>query len=188
MMYTPWDVSIRLSCALVGILIACRGAPQQVRGGARGGVTLPSDAVLERVPIGDVAGVASNTIETTIRNPYQGNDAAIRAGQDLFARMNCVGCHGYDAKGGMGPDLTDTYWRYGGAPADIYNSIFQGRPQGMPAWGFALPRDDLWKIVAYIQALGGTFPAPLAVAGRQGNRGNLDTGAAATIKGRQDEE
>ena len=61
--------------------------------------------------------------------------------------MNCAACHGYDLKGGMGPDLTDTYWRYGGSPADIYKSIFEGRPQGMPAWGRALPPAMIWKVV-----------------------------------------
>jgi len=73
--------------------------------------------------------------------------------------MNCAGCHGYDAKGGMGPDLTDTEWRYGGTPIDIYKSIYEGRAQGMPAWGNALPTTPIWQLVAYIQSLGGTLPA-----------------------------
>jgi hypothetical protein len=59
----------------------------------------------------------------------------------------------------MGPDLTDKYWRYGGAPANIYKSIYDGRPKGMPAWGQAMPPQEIWKIVAYIQSLGGSVPA-----------------------------
>ena len=64
---------------------------------------------------------------------------AVQQGHDLFIKMNCAGCHGYDAKGAMGPNLTDGYWRYGGVPAPIFNSIYEGRPQGMPAWNPALP-------------------------------------------------
>ena len=73
--------------------------------------------------------------------------------------MKCAGCHGYDAKGGMGPDRTDTEWRYGGTPIDIYTSISEGRPQGMPAWGNTLPPNTIWLLVSYIQSLGGAFTA-----------------------------
>jgi len=168
-------------------IAACRGAPEQVRGGAQ--VTaLPADSTLASVPLGDLAGATPNRLATTITNPYANNQGAITEGKQLFAQMNCVGCHGYDAKGGMGPDLTDAYWRYGGAPAEIYKSIFEGRPQGMPAWGSAVPHDQIWKIVAYIQSLGGTFPAHMAEAGLQGNLGDLDTTAASTLKGRQNDQ
>lgn len=160
-------------------------SPEAVRGGAAGAVALPPDSLLAAVPVGDIAGVAASTLAEHIPNPYAGNTAAILAGKQLFTRMNCVGCHGYDLHGGMGPNLTDTYWRYGGAPAQIYKSIYEGRPKGMPAWGRALPRDDIWKIVAYIQAQGGAFPAALAQAGMMGNLGDRDTTAAATLKGRQ---
>ncbi len=78
---------------------------------------------------------------------------AVAAGKTLFAKMNCAGCHTYTGKGFMGPDLTDSYWRYGGAPEEIYRSIYEGRPQGMPAWGKALPSDEIWQLVHYIGSL-----------------------------------
>jgi cytochrome c oxidase cbb3-type subunit 3 len=83
--------------------------------------------------------------------------------------MNCAGCHGYDAKGGMGPNLTDTYWRYGGTPERIYESILNGRPKGMPAWGLALPPQHIWQLVAFIQSLGGTVSSGMAQAAAEGN-------------------
>lgn len=166
----------------------CRDStPEAIRGGAIGGVSLPPDSLMESIPVGDLAGVTSNTMASTIPNPYGSDAAAVQAGQQLMSRMNCVACHGYSLKGGMGPDLTDTYWRYGGAPAQIYESIYKGRPQGMPAWGRALTKDDIWKIVAYIQSKGGAFPASLANAGMQGNLGDGDTTAGATLKGRQND-
>ena len=181
------------TCALLVATVAlaaataCQGAPEQLRGGAQV-VALPPDSTLASIPLGDLAGATPNRLATTISNPYANNQGAVEEGKQLFAQMNCVGCHGYDAKGGMGPDLTDTYWRYGGSPAEIYKSIYEGRPQGMPSWGAAVPRDQVWKIVAYIQSLGGSFPAHLAEAGRQGNLGGLDSGAASTLKGRQNDQ
>lgn len=192
--------------ALVGlsgialVLGACRDQ-QDVRGGDEGRVTLPqhqgavaaatdttglpSEGALARVAIGDLAGIGNNTLDADVSNPYEHNTGAVAEGNDRFVQMNCASCHGYDLKGGMGPDLTDTYWRYGGSPADIYKSIFEGRPQGMPAWGRALTPAEIWKLVAYIQSKGGTYPAALADRGRQGDLGdNVDTTSFGTLKGR----
>lgn len=77
----------------------------------------------------------------------------IAAGHTLFVRMNCAGCHTYTGKGWMGPDLTDSYWRYGDAPQDIYRVLYEGRPQGMPAWGKKLSSNELWQLVMYIRSL-----------------------------------
>lgn len=106
-------------------------------------------------------------------NPLAGDATAIAEGHKLFLSMNCAGCHGYDAKGGMGPNLTDSYWRYGGTPQRIYQTILDGRPQGMPAWGVTLPPKSVWELVSYIQSLGGAVPAILAQAAAEGdlNRG-----------------
>lgn len=111
------------------------------------------------VPQGLSAGEAPPLAAST-DNPLANDPNAVEEGKKLFASMNCAGCHGYDAKGNMGPDLTDTEWRYGGTPIDIYKSIYEGRAKGMPAWGNTLPPATIWQLVAYIQSLGGTFPAP----------------------------
>ena len=50
-------------------------------------------------------------------NPLAGSADAVEAGHQLFGKMNCAGCHAYDLTGGMGPDLTDNSWQYGGKPA-----------------------------------------------------------------------
>ena len=130
--------------------------------------SLPSAGQLASLPLGDIAGAAEQLGQTT-KNPYENNKEAIAEGHKLFVAMNCAGCHGYDATGGMGPDLTDKYWRYGGTPASVYQSIFEGRPQGMPSWGRALPPQEIWKIVAYVETLGGTFAPTQYHAGLQGD-------------------
>jgi cytochrome c oxidase cbb3-type subunit 3 len=119
---------------------------------------LPSEGEISALPMGHIAGVTdSAALARSIPNPYEGNPQAIASGKALYIKMNCAGCHAYNAKGNMGPDLTDTYWRYGGLPAQIYSSIHDGRAEGMPAWGSALPPQEIWKLVAYIQSLGGTY-------------------------------
>ncbi len=82
------------------------------------------------------------------------------AGAKLFTGMNCDGCHGGGAVGAVGPSLTDGRWRYGGADADIFRSIAEGRPKGMPAFGGVLQPPMIWRLVAYIKSL----PPPKDVA------------------------
>ena len=130
----------------------------------------PRSGAIAAVPLGDLAGAPESTLANTIVNPYEGNAQAVQQGHTLFVRMNCAGCHGYDAKGGMGPNLTDTYWRYGGTPAAIFKSIYEGRPQGMPAWNPTLPPEEIWKLVAYVESLGGTFTPAQYQASVQGDR------------------
>ncbi len=98
-------------------------------------------------PLGDVAGAGEVPPIATVKNPLANDASAVNDGHKLFMSMNCAGCHGYGAKGGMGPNLTDTYWRYGGTPERIYQSILNGRPKGMPQWGATLPRRSIWQLV-----------------------------------------
>jgi len=137
------------------------------RDASKARVASPQEASLN-IPVGAPPGNVTAPVRPDIGNPFEGQAEATQEGKRLFGRMNCAGCHTYDGSGLMGPDLTDKHWRYGGTPAAIFKSIYEGRPMGMPAWGTALPADELWKIVAYIQSLGGTFP-PSATFAYQGD-------------------
>jgi cytochrome c oxidase cbb3-type subunit 3 len=53
----------------------------------------------------------------------------------------------------MGPSLRDTTWLYGNSDAQIYDSITEGRSNGMPAWGSKIPQDQIWQLVAYIKSM-----------------------------------
>jgi len=85
-------------------------------------------------------------------NPLEGKADAIEAGHVLFVKMNCAGCHAYDLTGGMGPDLTDGSWQYGAKPGEVYHTIAEGTPRGMPAWNDKMTVDEIWQVVAYIQS------------------------------------
>ena len=90
---------------------------------------------------------------TTMRNPYAGNAQAVATGAKLFVSYNCVDCHGADGSGAMGPSLADGRWHFGGADGEVFESIYQGRPDGMPAWGSAIAPNQIWMLVAYVQSL-----------------------------------
>ncbi len=86
-------------------------------------------------------------------NPYANDKTVLADGRRLFNWYNCSGCHGDHAGGGMGPSLRDSLWRYGGDAPSIFASINEGRQFGMPAWGTKIPRDQIWRVVTYIQSL-----------------------------------
>lgn len=157
-----------LPCAalLVAIGSACASYAQQTS--TRQPRALPPQGQTAGVPIGAPAGGAQSGLAATIENPSGAGAAA--SGRELYVKLNCADCHGFDGKGGMGPNLTDKVWRFGGTPAAIYKSIYEGRPQGMPSWGHALPPKVIWQLVAYIQSLGGTTPPSSYQAGLQGDK------------------
>lgn len=95
----------------------------------------------------------------TMHNPFTGDAKAAAAGSQFFTAMNCDGCHGGGATGWVGPSLSARRWRYGGADGSVYQSIYYGRPRGMPAFGGILPPDDIWRIVTYLR----TLPLPTDV-------------------------
>ena len=63
--------------------------------------------------------------------------------------MNC---------GGMGPALIDDKWIYGSDPDQVYATILQGRPNGMPSFYGKLTNHQLWELAAYVRSLGGLTP------------------------------
>lgn len=90
---------------------------------------------------------------TTMRNPYAGNAQAVATGARLFVSYNCVDCHGADGSGAMGPSLADGRWHFGGEDGEVFESIYQGRPEGMPAWGSTIAPSQIWMLVAYVKSL-----------------------------------
>jgi cytochrome c oxidase cbb3-type subunit 3 len=83
---------------------------------------------------------------------FQGNAFHIAQGQRLYAWMNCSGCHSHGG-GGMGPPLMDDEWRYGGSMPQIARTIWNGRPNGMPAFHGRITEDQAWQLAAFVRAL-----------------------------------
>ena len=90
---------------------------------------------------------------------YYDNADAVNTGMRLFKQYNCNGCHS-SGGGGMGVDLMDGQWIYGGRLTQIHQTLVEGRPNGMPSWGGKVPDDQLWDLAAYVRSL--SLPATLA--------------------------
>ena len=86
-------------------------------------------------------------------NPYEGNAARRDEGAKLFIAYNCMDCHGADGSGAMGPSLADGRWHFGGSNGEVFQSIYEGRPEGMPAWGGRISDADIWRLVTYVRSL-----------------------------------
>ena len=86
--------------------------------------------------------------------PDDGNAYAVSEGKRLYNQMNCSGCH-VQGGGGIGPPLMDAAWIYGSAPRNIFETIVEGRPNGMPSFGGKLGDDQVWQLVAYVRSMSG---------------------------------
>lgn len=84
----------------------------------------------------------------------------LTAGKSVFL-ANCIACHKADAGGGIGPNLTDSYWILGGGIKNVFNTISEGgRPgKGMIAWKSDLKPEEIAQVASYVLSLHGTTPA-----------------------------
>ncbi|MDQ6718909.1 MAG: c-type cytochrome [Gemmatimonadota bacterium] len=89
----------------------------------------------------------------TLTNPYEHDKQAMATGGKLFVAYNCIDCHGADGSGAMGPSFADGRWHFGGTPAEVFESIYEGRPDGMPAWGGRISNGQIWMLTAYVRSL-----------------------------------
>ena len=83
-------------------------------------------------------------------------------GKRLYAAYNCAPCHGLNGGGAIGPPLMDDKWIYGAQPDQIYATISQGRPNGMPSFGGHVPNQQIWQLVAYVESMSGQAKATSA--------------------------
>ena len=98
-------------------------------------------------------GLSSRGRWASLTNPFEGNAQRTAEGGKLFVAYNCLDCHGAEGSGAMGPSLQDGRWHFGGTPGDVFQSIYEGRPDGMPAWGGRITDDEIWRLVAYVRTL-----------------------------------
>ena len=104
-----------------------------------------------------------------VKNPLEGNPDAITAGMGAY-RVRCADCHGMDARGIRGPDITQV-WAKGRTDEALFGTIHSGVP-GTEMPSFPVPRTsdlDVWRILAYLKTLAASEPADPA-------RGSAGTG------------
>lgn len=84
--------------------------------------------------------------------------AVLEVGRARFVKT-CGPCHGEQAQGLIGPNLTDDKWIHGGKVTDVFNTIVKGVPaKGMPVWGRSFKPAELAALASYIRSLQGSNP------------------------------
>lgn len=100
------------------------------------------------------ASASMNAQAPTAKNPFEGDATAIRSGMGLF-RARCADCHGMDARGVRGPDITQV-WATGRTDEGLFTTIKNGiQGTEMPPQ----PRlfdHETWQILAYLRTLAAT--------------------------------
>lgn len=95
-----------------------------------------------------------------VKNPVAGNALAIEQGLQMF-RSSCASCHGLNAKGVRGPDLTTGQWTRGGTDAQLFAVIMNGiaGTEMPPARASNATDDQVWALIAYLRTLSGSSSA-----------------------------
>jgi cytochrome c-L len=87
-------------------------------------------------------------------NPYAGEQAAIEAGQKLYAKL-CQACHLKDGTGRIGPNLVDDNWKRPRTNTDRgqFEIIYAGGAGAMQAFGRRIDQDQILQVMAYLAKL-----------------------------------
>jgi cytochrome c oxidase cbb3-type subunit III len=103
-------------------------------------------AVLFR--IGSVSPLRGQSTET---RSLKTSPVDVAAGAKIF-RSHCAVCHGLQAKGDRGPDLTRGEFRHGGSDSALLRTISKGIP-GTEMPGSFFTEYQLGQVVAYVRSL-----------------------------------
>jgi cytochrome c oxidase cbb3-type subunit III len=134
------------SCVLI-LVTACEREARRFR-------DLPAADVARTAVMQGTLQAGASAPPVTIPYPYDGNAFAVSEGKRLYTWFNCVGCHAHGG-GDIGPPLMDAKWIYGSEPENIYATIVEGRPNGMPAYRHKIPEQQVWQLVAYVRSMSG---------------------------------
>lgn len=73
-----------------------------------------------------------------------------KAGGAKYAQL-CVSCHGANARGGVGADLTQSIYIHGNGDDNVVHSIRDGQPEGMPSFRATLSDTEINDLVAFLK-------------------------------------
>ena len=144
------------------VLISCDREKRQFAPASAGSITDTQRASnLQPAQAREQSSHHDSQLPANYYEKYEGNGYAVSQGKRLFRWYNCSGCHAAGG-GSIGPALMDGKWQYGGQPQEIFATIHQGRPNGMPSFAGHIPDDQLWQIVAYVRSTSGQLRKDVA--------------------------
>lgn len=128
---------------IVGTCLLLLGATASSRGVAQDSKTAAAES----------AAKPEKQSKATTTNPHT-SLSDVNQGRNFF-RVYCARCHGLNARGAKGPDLTDGVFRHARNDDELYRVIANGIP-GTDMAGFGDGTDTTvvlsWQMVAYIRA------------------------------------
>ena len=150
--------ALRMTTSVIVVtasLLSCKREERDFHGLPSGSaITNPKVRQVELVPGGAVPADSAP-------GPYEENAYAVSQGKTLYKQYNCSGCH-FQGGGGIGPPLMDADWIYGSRPENIYETIAEGRPNGMPSYGRKIVPNQIWQIAAYVRSMSGLLRKDVA--------------------------
>jgi cytochrome c oxidase cbb3-type subunit 3 len=97
-----------------------------------------------------MAAWAAKTFGQQDANPY-GDAEHVQAGKKLYVSAGCIACHGGNARGAVGPDLTDQEWLRPFSIQMVHDTIANGRSGTlMSPFKGDLTDEQIWSLVSYI--------------------------------------
>lgn len=81
------------------------------------------------------------------------DNESLNNGKMIFSN-NCIPCHGMNAEGTVGPNLTDSYWIHGGGIKNVFKTIKYGVPEkGMITWKNQLNPKMIQQVASFVLSL-----------------------------------
>jgi cytochrome c oxidase cbb3-type subunit 3 len=147
-----------LACLICFSLLLLSGCKREERGYR---VQPPAASRINSVRLSELKPGEAQPPASPVKNEYENNAYAMNEGKRLYEWFNCVGCHAHGG-GGIGPPLMDDKWIYGSQPEQVFSTIVQGRPNGMPSFGGKIPDYQVWQLAAYVRSMSGQVPSDAA--------------------------
>ena len=109
---------------------------------------------------------AAKEFIATGKNPYIGNEEAIKKGKRVFGLYSCTQCHGPEAGGQVGPGLVGPTFKYpkNATNKGMFETIWHGTNGGMGGKGIGImdptdPKngvtaDEMLSVIAWIRTHG----------------------------------
>ncbi len=94
--------------------------------------------------------MSMNVDETTATLMKDAGD--LSKGKALF-ETNCVTCHNSKGEGNIGPNLTDKNWIYGFDIKDVFKTLKNGTPNGMPEHNSKFNPVQLQQVASFVLSL-----------------------------------
>ena len=118
-------------------------------------MTMQRTLILTALALAATLGTASSAMAADSGWSFTASNApdaqkldAAGEGRRLFLKLNCYGCHGMFATGGMGPNIVHA------ERGDVREVLLHGEDKGMRSYKDYVSDTDITNIAAYLQSIG----------------------------------